>query len=181
MFYKEEVTIIADKTAFERKLTDAKELNILFDIIPSYKKSVIDGMAQLGLSIQGIKIKTFIILGGSYTKKSSMSIYMGKTLIVTVPVTKQFKNLVVGAANKAKNISGTFQHSKVVRRPQQDDEAPSFTTYHLQERLNQQACLDYLQRMSREKLLSSYELHKLVEKVEDNFSDFYKIFCDGVM
>lgn len=35
--------------------------------------------------------------------------------------------------------------------------------------------------MSREKLLSSYELHKLVEKVEDNFSDFYKIFCDGVM
>lgn len=45
MFYKEEVTIIADKTAFERKLTDAKELNILFDIIPSYKKSVIDGMA----------------------------------------------------------------------------------------------------------------------------------------
>ena len=65
-------------------------------------------MAQLGLSIQGIKIKTFIILGGSYTKKSSMSIYMGKTLIVTVPVTKQFKNLVVGAANKAKNINGTF-------------------------------------------------------------------------
>ena len=37
-----------------------------------------------------------------------MSIYMGKTLIVTVPVTKQFKNLILGAATKAKNISGTF-------------------------------------------------------------------------
>lgn len=37
-----------------------------------------------------------------------MSIYMGKTLIVTVPVTKQFKNLIIGAASKAKNINGAF-------------------------------------------------------------------------
>lgn len=65
-------------------------------------------MAELGSNIQGIKIKTFIMFGGSFTKKSCMSIYMGKTLIVTVPVTKQFKNLIVGAAGKAKNINGPF-------------------------------------------------------------------------
>jgi hypothetical protein len=61
-----------------------------------------------------------------------MSLYMGKILIVTVPVTKQFKNLIIGAAGKAKNFSGAFEQSKAVRRPEQEDEAPSFTTYHLQ-------------------------------------------------
>ena len=30
-------------------------------------------------------------------------------------------------------------------------------------------------------MLTNYEYQKLVEKVDDNFSDFYKIFCDGVM
>ena len=35
--------------------------------------------------------------------------------------------------------------------------------------------------MNRENLLSSYEYHKLLEKLEDNFSEFYKIFCEGVV
>ena len=57
----------------------------------------------------------------------------------------------------------------------------SFTTHHLQERLNQDACFEYLGRMNKDRILSSYEYHKLLEKVDDNFNDFYRIFCDGVM
>jgi hypothetical protein len=51
----------------------------------------------------------------------------------------------------------------------QENEAPSFTTYQLQERLNQEACLDYLRRMSHEKVLKKYEYLKLMEKCEENF------------
>ena len=29
--------------------------------------------------------------------------------------------------------------------------------------------------------MSSYEYYKLVEKLDDNFNDFYKIFCEGVL
>jgi hypothetical protein len=48
----------------------------------------------------------------------------------------------------------------------QENEAPSFTTYQLQERLNQEACLDYLKRMSQERLLKKYEYLRLVERCE---------------
>lgn len=32
-----------------------------------------------------------------------------------------------------------------------------------------------------EKLLRIYEYSKLIEKCEENFSEFYRIFCEGVM
>lgn len=35
--------------------------------------------------------------------------------------------------------------------------------------------------MVQEKLLKKYEYTKLCERCEDNFVEFYRIFCEGVM
>jgi len=83
-----------------------------------------------------------------------------------IPLTAQFKTIIINALAKCKK-GIVVEQGRTVKL---EDEAPSFTTYHLQERLNQEACMDYLTRMNREKLLSNYEYHKMIERLEDNFN-----------
>lgn len=42
--------------------------------------------------------------------------------------------------------------------------------------------MEYLKKMYKEeKSLRNYEYRKLIEKCEENFSEFYRIFCEGVL
>jgi hypothetical protein len=174
------VVFVADHRAFERRLNDGKDLSILFDIHPGYKKAVVDSVGDFLSPYSPSKTAVYVLVNSAAPKKSNFSIYLGRTPVVVVPLTARFKAVILNAIARSRSWAGSYDQLRQLR-PQIEDEAPSFTTYHLQERINQEACCDYLTRMNRERLLSNYEHHKLMDKVEDNFSEFYRLFCEGLM
>jgi hypothetical protein len=132
----------------------------LFDIHPGFKRQVLEGVADL-LNPGGVKTAIYIMVSDTNPKKSNFSIYVGKNCVVVIPLTLQYKSVILNAISKVKHVPFNPDQNRALKPPI-EDEAPSFTTHHLQERLNQDACFDYLGRMSREKMLSSYEYHKLL-------------------
>lgn len=135
------------------------------------------------MSCSAIKTHLFMYINNSTPKKSCLTIYFGKLNVITIPLTIKYKAILRDILTKAKKSSYfalNFDKENRILKPQ-EDEAPSFTTYHLQERLNQEACVEYLSKMHKDKLLRNYEYYKLSEKLEENFTEFYRLFCDGVM
>lgn len=100
-----------------------------------------------------------MLLNSQHQNKISFSIYVGRSCVVVVPLTSNYKSIIANAISRVKVSTGIYDQNRM--KAQVEDEAPSFTT-HLQERLNQDACSDYLARMNNEKLLSNYEYHKLI-------------------
>ena len=169
----DEPVILADVEAFQRRLGDNKEVAVLFEVHKAHKKEIIENSGEFTRPSSGPRASVYLVLHSSHSKKSSFSIYLGRSCVAVVPLTKQYRGIILNVLSRSKSVSAGDQN----RLRAIEDEAPSFTTYHLQERLNQDACSDYLARMNREGLLSSYEYHKLIERVEDNFLEFYRIFC----
>lgn len=102
-----------------------------------------------------MKPNIFILLNSLPPKKSNFSIYAGKNCVVVIPLTLQYKPIILKAIAKARGAGVNIEQNRSLK-PQMEDEAPSFTTHHLQERLNQDACFDYLGRMNRDRMLSNY-------------------------
>lgn len=140
---------------FEKKLTEGRDISILFDIHPGFKRQVVEGVGDLLNAYGGAKAAIYILISRNHPKKSNFSIYMGKNCVVVIPLTLQYKSVILNAISKVKHVPFNQDQNRALKPPA-EDEAPSFTTHHLQERLNQDACFDYLGRMSREKILSSY-------------------------
>lgn len=97
---------VTDQAAFERKLNDNRDFSVLFDINASYKKNVIDSSSDLVGTFPGVKIHLYLLINSNSPKKSTFSLYLGKTCIVTIPLTSHFKKFILNAVSKARSQNG---------------------------------------------------------------------------
>lgn len=178
---------VNDSREVLQKHHSKSDLIVLFSIPQVCKKEILESINSLR-SQHTHKVYFYIkIINNRNDRQYSYSIYVGKKLVAKLNLTREYKeNIGMVIDRYAKTCPVEDKHedkSQQLFRAsfEQDNEAPSFTTYQLQERLNQDACLDYLQRMYQEKLLKKYEFLKLNEKCEENFVEFYRIFCEGAM
>ena len=127
----------------------------MFEINSGFKKTILESVSDFNNPYSGVKTAIYILINDSHPKNSNFSIYLGKSNVVVIPLTSQFKEIILNVINRARNMVLNYEQGRAIK-PQVEDDAPSFTTHHLQERLNQDACFDYLNRMNKEKILSSY-------------------------
>jgi len=120
--------------AFESKLTDGRDVSVCFDIHPGFRKEIVESASELN-SFSGAKATIYVMINNSAPKKSNFSIYVGRTCVIMIPLTAQYRSILQGILNRWRKGDKPEQGQAV--KQQAENEAPSFTTYHLQERLNQ--------------------------------------------
>lgn len=76
-----------------------------------------------------VKISLYLFVNSHNPKKSCFSIYAGRTQVVTVPLTSRYKALIKEVVLRLRR-QGPERDTKPNKSV--EDEAPSFTTYHLQ-------------------------------------------------
>jgi hypothetical protein len=81
-------------------------------------------------SFSGAKATIYVMLNNSAPKKSNFSIYVGRTCVVMIPLTTQYRPILKGILSRWRKTDKPDQGRAV--KQQAEDEAPSFTTYHLQ-------------------------------------------------
>jgi len=98
--------------AFERRLADNRELSVLFDIHPGYKKTIVDSIGDINNPYSGAKIFVYILINSHPPRKSNFAIYLGRTNIVSIPLTSQYKIILVNAISRAKNLTTTYEQNR---------------------------------------------------------------------
>lgn len=96
-------------------------MSILFDINIGFKKEIIDSIGDFNRPYSGSKVSISILLNNSSPKKSNYTIYIGKTNIVTIPLTTEYKLVIQNTINRAKTHTGTEQNKAVRRHEQIED------------------------------------------------------------
>jgi hypothetical protein len=56
----------------------------------------------------GAKTSVFILLSSQPKKNSTFSIYMGKNCVVVIPLTSQFKSIILNAISRSKGLSANI-------------------------------------------------------------------------
>jgi hypothetical protein len=93
--------------SFEKKLQDGKDINILFDVNAVYRETLLDNSAELvGMNVyNNFKVNLFMYINNSHPKKSCFSIYIGKTFVITMPLTTNYCSSINQIINRYKNSS----------------------------------------------------------------------------
>ena len=134
--------MISDLKAFEKKLQDTKDFNILFNIHPIYKKEIVETVAEIRTRVRA-KIVMFMKLNNQKFKNPTYRVYIGKKKIIELSLTKEFKATLELCISRyfssKKKFTKERQPQKEIEQQQmfktsyeQENEAPSFTTYQLQ-------------------------------------------------
>lgn len=106
--------------AFERRLPDNRELSVLFDIHPGYKSTIVDSIGDINNPYSGVKMSVYVLVNNHQPKKSNFSIYIGRTNVVSIPLTTHYKKILLNAVAKAKNLTTNYEQNRNVR-PQVED------------------------------------------------------------
>lgn len=56
-----------------------------------------------------------MLLNNQPKKSSSFSIYMGKNCVVAIPLTTQFRSIILNAINRAKGLNGNFEQNRALK------------------------------------------------------------------
>ena len=86
---------------------DGKDINLLFDVNEIYKKTLLKNSGDLLSPYNPFKINLFMFINNSHPKKSCLSIYIGKTCVITFPLAKNY-------CEKLKNFFNRYKSSTLL-------------------------------------------------------------------
>lgn len=112
----DDICFVNDMRSFERRLADNRELSVLFDIHPGYKKTIVDSIGDINNPYSGTKIYFYILLNNHLPRKSSFAIYLGRTNVVSLPLTSQYKTILLNAVTRSKNLTTNYEQNRAVRQ-----------------------------------------------------------------
>ena len=131
-----------DVKAFEKKLPDSLDLTILFVIDPVHRKEIAESINYMK-SLASYRINWALKLQQTRQDvQPTYSIYAGKRLIVNLNLTREYKETIQMVIERYKlklrklpegAEKGEERDAQFFRQDiEQENEAPSFTTYQLQ-------------------------------------------------
>ena len=108
-----------DRLSFEKKLTEGRDFSILFDVHSGFKKEITDSSHELVSSFTAARVTLYLLVNNNPPKKSTFSLYLGKTNVVTVPLTSHYKTFILNAVSRTRGQSGAVEPNKAVKRHDQ--------------------------------------------------------------
>ncbi len=93
---------MSDRKSFEKKLQDGKDISLLFDINAVYRKTLNEECRNLLSTNYNFKINLYMYINNSHPKKSCMSIYIGKSCVITFPLLKNYTDKIKTFLNRYK-------------------------------------------------------------------------------
>ena len=116
LYISDDVCFVTDLRTFEKKLSDNKDISLLFNINPGYKRTVIESVGDFNTPYSSIKTSTYILINDIHPKKSNFSIYLGKTNVIVMPLTSQFKQTIISVISRAKNMFLNSEQNKPMKQ-----------------------------------------------------------------
>jgi hypothetical protein len=90
---------VPDLKAFQGRLAEGRDVSVCFDIHPGFRKEIVESAAELN-SFSGAKVAIYVIINNSAPKKSNFSIYVGRTCVVMIPLTGQYRSILQGILSR---------------------------------------------------------------------------------